>query len=93
MISDESIDALSDSDEASSNASSVMSSDMSLVEDLCIALIALSSRANRQIVVRMNWIRHVDSLLHENLFHVKYRMSVESFDKLLLLLHPELQLK
>ncbi len=45
------------------------------------------------IVVHMNWIHHVESLLHENLFHVKYRMSIESFDKLLEMLHPELQLK
>jgi hypothetical protein len=32
-------------------------------------------------------------LLHENLFHVKYRMSLESFNRLLQMLCPELQSK
>jgi hypothetical protein len=92
--SNESITSGSDFDDASSNASSIVStSDLSFVEDLCIASIALSVRANRLIVVRMNWLRHVESLLHENLFHVKYRMSIESFDKLLDMLRPELHLK
>jgi hypothetical protein len=31
--------------------------------------------------------------LHENLFHVKYRMSLESFNRLLEMLRPELKLK
>jgi hypothetical protein len=92
--SNESITSGSDYDDASCNASSVVStSDLSFVENLCIASIALSFRANRMIVVRMNWIRHVESLLHENLFHVKYRMAIESFEKLLEMLRPELQLK
>ncbi len=81
MSSDESMDSSSDSDDASTEASSIVSTgDLTFVEDLCIASIALSFRVNRQIVVRMNWLRHVKSLLHENLFHVKYRMSLESFD-------------
>ena len=87
------MDSSSDSDDAATEASSVVStSDLTFVEDLCIASIALSCRANRQIVVRMNWLRHVESLLHENLFHVKYRMSLESFNRLLQMLRPELQL-
>ncbi len=54
MSSDESIDDISDSDDASTGASSIMStSDLSLVEDLCIVSIALSLRANRQIAVQI----------------------------------------
>jgi hypothetical protein len=51
-------------------ASTVSDDDMSIAEDLCVASIALSFRSNRQIVMRMNWYRHCQSLLHENLFHV-----------------------
>jgi hypothetical protein len=79
------------SDDASDDDS--MGSDLSLAEDSCITSLALSSRANRLVVNRMNWHLHTQSLLNENLFHVKYRMSIESFNKLLDLLSPRLQLK
>jgi hypothetical protein len=83
-----------DSSCESVDVSSIVSDDdMSIAEDLCVASIALSFRSNRQIVMRMNWYRHCQSLLHENLFHVKYRMSFESFNKLLDMLYPKLQLK
>jgi len=78
-------DNSSDTDDASTAASSTVSSsgsELSFLEDLCIATLCLSSRANRLIVTRMNWDQHVQSLLHENLFHVKYRMTLPSFNKL-----------
>jgi hypothetical protein len=46
----------------------------------------LSFRADRLVVMRMNWQRHVASLLHENFFHMKYQMTIDSFNKLLDLL-------
>jgi hypothetical protein len=84
-------DSSSKSDDASNDASAI--SDMSFAEDLCIVSLALSFRADRLVVARMNWHRHVQSLLHENLFHIKYRMSIESFNRLLDLLSPKLHLK
>ena len=84
-------DSSSESDNNSDEAS--ISSDMSVAEDLCIASIALSFRADRLVVVRMKWHHHVETLLHENLFHIKYRMSLASFNQLLQLLSPTLQLK
>ncbi len=75
--------------ESEDTASTVSDGDMSVTEDLCVASIALSFRSNRQIVIRMNWYHHCQTLLHENLFHVKYRMSFESFNKLLDLLYTK----
>jgi hypothetical protein len=40
----------------------------------------------------MNWMRHAEVLLHENLFPIKYRMSLSSFNKLLKMLSPALAL-
>jgi hypothetical protein len=79
-------------DDSSTVSSSSQSSDLSFIEDVCLASLLLSVRANRLIVTRMNWKRHVDALLHENLFHVKYRMLLPSFNKLLELLSPTLTL-
>jgi hypothetical protein len=62
-------------DDASDNISA--GSDMIFAEDLCIAWLALSFRADRLVVTRKNWHHHTQSLLHENLFHLKYRMSIE----------------
>jgi hypothetical protein len=42
------------SDDASDDIST--GSDMSFVGDLCIALLALSFRAERLVVMRMNWV-------------------------------------
>jgi hypothetical protein len=89
------MDSSTDSDDNSSSISSTTStssSDISFIEDLCIASTALSHRVNRLIVIRMDWRGHVESLLHENLFHIKYWMSADSFNKLLNLLYPTLQL-
>jgi len=80
----------SDDDESVSGLS--RNSDVSLIEDICLASLALSFRENKLLVARMNWHRHVQLLLHENLFHVKYRMSLLAFDKLLDLLSPKLKL-
>jgi hypothetical protein len=74
-------------------ASTVSDDDMSIAEDLCVASIALSFCSNWQIVMRIYWYRHCQSLLHENLFHIKYQISFESFNKLLDMLYLNLQLK
>jgi hypothetical protein len=92
----ESDDSCSTSDDASTWASSTISGsngELSFLENLCVASICLSSRGNRLIVMCMNWECHVNSLLHENLFHVKYQMTLPSFNKLLCLLHPSLGLR
>jgi len=86
------MDSSTDSDDDLSSNVSSSSSDISFAEDLCVASIALTHRVDRMIAVRMNWHRYVESFLHENLFHVKYRMSIASFNKLLNLLRPALQL-
>jgi hypothetical protein len=44
------------SDDASDDDS--MGSDLSLAEDICIASLVLSSRANRLVVKRINWHLH-----------------------------------
>jgi hypothetical protein len=88
-----SLSCASNEDDISSTASLTSTgSDLSFVEDLYLASVLLSIRANQLIVVRMNWMRHVEALLHENLFHVKYRMSLSSFDSLLKMLSPALTL-
>jgi hypothetical protein len=98
MASDDSSTSLSESsDDSSSDGTSgkcdSSDSDVSFAEDLWIASIALSFRADRLVAARMNWNLHVQSLLHENLFHVKYRMYLDAFNKLLDLLTPTLRLK
>lgn len=65
------------------------SSDLS-VADLCIASIALPFRADRLVAMRMNWYHHIQSFLYGSLFHMKYRMSITSCNKLLELLSPVL---
>jgi hypothetical protein len=83
----------SDVDDDSSTVSlSSIGSDLSFIEDICLVSLLLSVRANQLIINRMNWQCHGDSLLHENLFHVKYRMLLSSFNKLLELLSPTLTL-
>jgi len=79
----------SDDDELVSGLS--RDSDVSFIEDICLASFALSFRENKLSVGQMNWHHHVQLLLHENLFHVKHRMSLEAFNKLLdlLSLKPE----
>lgn len=98
MASDDSSSSssMSSNDSSSDDTFSTFASsgsDVSFAEDLCIASIALSFRADRLAAARMNWKLHVQSLVHENLFHVKYRMSLDSFNKLLDLLTPALRLK
>jgi hypothetical protein len=85
------MDSCADSDDDSSSIST-SSSDVSFIEDLCIASIALSHRVNWLIVILMNCHCHMESLLHENLFDIKYQISTGSFNKLSNLLYPTLQL-
>jgi hypothetical protein len=53
-----------------------------------LVLVVVTSHSSRTYVPH----HHVESLHHENLFHVKYRMSLDSFNKLLNLLCPTMQL-
>jgi hypothetical protein len=62
------------------------------MEDLYIVSIALSHWVYWLIVIRMNRHSHVELLLHENLFHVKYQMSIGFFNKILDLFQTTLQL-
>jgi hypothetical protein len=94
---DRSTSSSESSDDSSSDGTSCKcdssDSDVSFAEDLCISSIALSFRADRLVAARMKLNLHVQLLLHENLFHVKYQMSLDAFNKLLDLLTPVLCLK
>lgn len=84
------INAADDDDEdedASSNSSD------SLVFILLLSSVAIAERANKWHVKRMQWHLHTEMLVHENQFDSMYRMSLLSFNKLLQLLSPSLQLK
>lgn len=65
---------------------------LSIAEDLCLASALLAYRNNKITRSRLRWQQHVQLLLHENQFHVMYRMTIGSFNKLLELLTPKLQL-
>ena len=62
-----------------------------VVEVIVVAEAIMSWRSNRLTRSRLNWQRHVQMLLHENQFDVMYRMTLESFNNLLDLLSPNLQ--
>ncbi len=47
---------------------------LSVAEDLCLASALLTSRNNKITRSRIRWQQHVQLLLHENQFHVMYRM-------------------
>lgn len=81
----------SESDNVSDEASAMRA--MSFAEDLCNTLIAQSFIADRLIITMMNWLHHIQLLLRENLFHVKYWMSIDSFNQLLDLLSTQLHFK
>jgi hypothetical protein len=63
---------------------------LSLAEDLCIVSALLACRAVRITKSRLSLSLHVQTLLHENQFHVMYRMTFNSFNYLLQLLSPSL---
>jgi len=66
-----SLSCASNEDDISSTASLTSTgSNLSFVKNLCLASVLLSVHANWLIVVRMNWMWHVEALLHENLFTV-----------------------
>jgi hypothetical protein len=61
-------------------------------EVICVAEAVLAWRSNRMTRSRLRWQHHVQMLLHENQFHVMYRMTIGSFNNLLELLSSNLQL-
>jgi len=63
---------------------------LSLAEDLCIVSALLACRTVRITKSRLSWSIHIQMLLHENQFHVMYRMTFDSFNYLLQLLSPRL---
>jgi hypothetical protein len=65
---------------------------LSIAEDLCLVSALLTSGNNKIARSRIRWQQHVQLLLHENQFHIMYWMSLQSFNKLLELLSPTLQL-
>ena len=67
----------SDNDESVSGSS--RDSDVSFIEDICVASLALSFRENKLIVAWMNWHHHVQSFLHENLFYLSVVNVIKLF--------------
>jgi hypothetical protein len=56
-------------------------------------LLTDASRKNRWAHNRFDWEMHADQLIHENQFHVEYRMKKETWDKLYDVLNQKLQRK
>jgi hypothetical protein len=65
---------------------------LSIAEDRCLASALLACRNNKITRSRLRWQQHVQLLLHENQFHIMYHMTIGSFNKLLEMLSPTLQL-
>ncbi len=63
-----------------------------IAEDLCLSSALWAYRNNKIARSRLRWQQHKQLLLHENQFHIMYRMTIGSFNKLLELLTPTLQL-
>jgi len=63
---------------------------LSIAENICLA--SALYRNNKIMRSRLRWQQHVQLLLHENQFHIMYCMTIGSFNKLLELLSPTLQL-
>jgi hypothetical protein len=63
---------------------------LSLAQDLCIISALLACRAVRVTKSRLIWSLHIQTLLHENQFHFMYHMTFDSFNYLLQLLSPRL---
>jgi hypothetical protein len=63
---------------------------LSLAEDSCIVSALLACRTVRITKSRLSWSIYIQMLLHENQFHVMYRMTFDSFNYLLQLLSPRL---
>ena len=62
--------------------------DLMDLEDLDVLL---NQRRNRWNHIRLNWDEHVIQLKHENRFQREYRMSLNAFNRLKLLLFPYLR--
>jgi hypothetical protein len=61
-------------------------------EVICVAEAVLAWRSNRMTRSRLHWQHHIQMLLHENQFHIMYRITISSFNNHLELLSPNLQL-
>jgi hypothetical protein len=85
---DDSLTDSSDSDDDSSMYT--VNSDNSLLQ-LCLITMSLSERAVKCHRSRIDWENHALILRHEKQFDCKYRMSYESFNKLVSILHPALE--
>jgi hypothetical protein len=57
-------------------------------EILFVAEAMLAWRSNRVIRSRLHWKIHVQMLLHENQFHLMYRMTIDHFTTFLIYCHP-----
>ena len=78
------------SDTSSTSDDSDASSDESIFE-LCLLSLNLASREAKYHRIRISWENHATMLIHEKQFDSKYRMSYESFMRLVTLLEPNLR--
>ena len=69
---------------------STINSDNSLLQ-LCLVTMRLSEQALKCHHCQIDWENHALILRHETQFDCKYRMSYESFTKLVSILHPALE--
>jgi hypothetical protein len=85
------VDSLTDSSDSDDDSSMyTVNSDNSLLQ-LCLITMRLSERAVKCHRSRIDWENHALILRHEKQFDCKYRMSYESFNKLVSTLHPALE--
>ena len=85
------VDSLTDSSDSDDDSSMyTVNSDNSLLQ-LCLITMRLSERAVKCHHCRFDWENHALILRHEKQFDCKYRMSYESFNKLVSILHPALE--
>jgi len=85
---DDSLMDFSDSNDDSSM--STVNSDNSLLQ-FCLVTMRLSEQSVKCHRCKIDWENHALILRHEKQFNCKYRMSYESFNKLVSILHPTLK--
>lgn len=73
MFSDD--DSSADTDDECS----IGSNDDSFIDDSIVMSAFLAVRANRMYTALMDWHHYAKALVHQKLFHVKYRITFQSF--------------
>ena len=67
-------------DDDSSDALSISSSSADSFGDLCPVLTPLAGREVKFVHARIAWEHHATMLVHEQQFHLKYRMAFELYE-------------